>query len=135
MSSNTGANIDVSDDVKVQEDNINFFYDLMSAPCFRQSALYGIGGGAVIGSLNFTANRDALRSAETMVKTGCAISLATWVLCRRQFYTEREMTYESMEKYRRNAALRAAARAKTMRENPNSNKNGNIEGEGHSSTQ
>lgn len=37
------------------------------------------------------------------------------VACRRQYYLEREMTYGSLERYRKQAAQRAAMRAEQMR--------------------
>lgn len=40
-----------------EEDDVGFFYDLISAPCFRQSTLYGVGGGAAIGALNLIRSR------------------------------------------------------------------------------
>lgn len=113
-------------DEQVQSDNVGFLYDLISAPCFRQSAMYGIGGGATIGALRLAANRkDIVKAAETTVQTGCAVSIITWILCRRQYYAEREMTYESMDKYRRQVAVRAAARAKAMRDQNQSTDRGN----------
>lgn len=48
--------IEISD-AKKEDDHIGFFYDLISAPCFRQSMLYGIGGGAAIGGLKLTRDR------------------------------------------------------------------------------
>lgn len=36
------------------------------------------------------------------------------VACRRQYYVQREMTYDSLEKYREQAARQAAARARPM---------------------
>lgn len=39
-----------------KETGVSFLFDLMHAPCFRQSAMTGVGGGAVIGGLNFYRN-------------------------------------------------------------------------------
>lgn len=80
-------------------------------------------------------------SAETMVKTGCAISLLSWyafavhcrdapfnvlltkqvssssyrVVCRKQYYDEREVTYGAMEQLRKRQAAAAAKRAQQLR--------------------
>lgn len=40
-------------------DNFNILSDLVSAPCFRQSSLYSIGGGAAIGGLQLLRNRKS----------------------------------------------------------------------------
>lgn len=37
--------------------DMGFIYDLTSAPCFRQSTMYGIGGGTAIGALSLLRNR------------------------------------------------------------------------------
>lgn len=37
--------------------DMGFMYDLTSAPCFRTSTLYGIGGGGAIGALSLLRNR------------------------------------------------------------------------------
>lgn len=35
---------------------LSFLYDVTTAPCFRSSALTGLGGGAAIGALNLRRN-------------------------------------------------------------------------------
>ncbi|PXF49239.1 hypothetical protein BWQ96_01028 [Gracilariopsis chorda] len=94
---------------------MSFMYDLTSAPCFRRSTLYGIGGGAAIGAMHLLRTRSVMPSAETMVKTGCAISLLSWVVCRKQYYDEREVTYGAMEQLRKRQAAAAAKRAQQLR--------------------
>lgn len=37
--------------------NMGFMYNLTSAPCFRKSTLFGIGGGGAIGALSLLRNR------------------------------------------------------------------------------
>lgn len=90
---------------------LSFLYDLSTAPCFRTSALTGLGGGAAIAALNLHRHsthplpapspraplaprlltpsprlaptvEDPMRAAETMIKTGCAVSLLSWYVVR-----------------------------------------------------
>lgn len=100
---------------------LSFLYDLTSAPCFRSSALTGLGGGAAIGALNLQRHKDPMRAAETMVKAGCGVALLSWVICRKKYYDEREMTYGTLETARRRAAAAAAERAREMRERSRGN--------------
>ncbi|CAN8072484.1 unnamed protein product [Agarophyton chilense] len=103
---------DVGDE---EQGNYSFLFELWSAPCFRESTMYGIGGGVAIGSMQMLRSKAIMESAETMVKTGCAISLLSWMICRRRYYQEREATYETMEKLKRRQAQAAAARANKHR--------------------
>lgn len=38
-------------------DNFGFLYGLARAPCFRETAMYSLGGGAALGALQFSRNR------------------------------------------------------------------------------
>lgn len=77
--------------------DFGFLYGLIRAPCFRETALYSIGGGAALGALHFHRNRNATKSAETMVKAGCGFALIHWVACRKRYYDEREATYGALK--------------------------------------
>lgn len=56
MGSKNSENIELTES-KQENKDVSFLYDLANAPCFRQSTLYGIGGGAAIGVLSFLRNR------------------------------------------------------------------------------
>lgn len=51
-----GTGTDITEGLK-EGDEVGIWYDLVSAPCFRQSLLYGLGGGGAIGALNLLRNR------------------------------------------------------------------------------
>lgn len=57
MMSKDSGSLEVTE-AQQENENVSFLYDLASAPCFRQSTLYGIGGGAAIGALSFLRNRE-----------------------------------------------------------------------------
>lgn len=42
---------------------MSFMYDLTSAPCFRRSTLYGIGGGAAIGAMHLLRTSTRVNTA------------------------------------------------------------------------
>lgn len=73
-----GAGASTSEQGLGDPDNYGFLYGLARAPCFRESAMYAIGGGAIMGGLQLHRHRDASRAAEMMVKTGCAFALISW---------------------------------------------------------
>lgn len=77
--------------------DFGFLYGLIRAPCFRETALYSIGGGAALGALHFHRNRNPTKSAETMVKAGCGFAIIHWVACRKRYYDEREATYGALK--------------------------------------
>jgi hypothetical protein len=95
----------------VDPDNLGFLTSLVSAPCFRETALYSIGGSTALAALHLQRNRkymcdlrlrpvlfspiaagdffsrssliflgsgDVMRSAEVMVKSGCAFAIIHW---------------------------------------------------------
>lgn len=55
-----GNGTDITEGLK-EGDEMGIWYDLASAPCFRQSLLYGLGGGGAIGALNLLRNRMFLQ--------------------------------------------------------------------------
>ena len=59
-------------------EDLGFLYGLLRAPCFRETVMYSIGGGAALGALQLHRNRNMTKSAETMVKGGCAFALIHW---------------------------------------------------------
>lgn len=66
-----------SDDTRSE---MSFIYDLTSAPCFRQSTLYGIGGGAAIGAMQLIrtstqTQRERKRAHRTHALTQPALHL------------------------------------------------------------
>jgi hypothetical protein len=94
-------------EVAIDTSDLGFLNGLTTAPCFRETALYSIGGGAVLGALHLHRNRtyidfllslitpvcgtansansvtpclvgDVMRSAEIMVKSGCAFAALHW---------------------------------------------------------
>lgn len=55
MDPNDGGQNDTTE--LVNESDAGIWYDLTSAPCFRESLLYAVGGGGAIGALNMLRNR------------------------------------------------------------------------------
>lgn len=71
-------------DVLVEEvdtEDLGFLSGLARAPCFRETALYSIGGSGTLAALHFHRNRDVMRSAELMVKSGVAFATLHWCVC------------------------------------------------------
>lgn len=64
--SNTGMTDETAASSEAISDpnDYSFLYGLARAPCFRETALYSIGGGAVLGALHFQRNRMYLISTQ-----------------------------------------------------------------------
>lgn len=63
---------------EIDTSNLGFLSSLTRAPCFRDTALYSIGGSGTLAALHFHRNRDVMRSAELMVKSGVAFATLHW---------------------------------------------------------
>lgn len=66
---------------EIDTENLGFLSGLTRAPCFRETALYSIGGSGALAALHFHRNRDVMRSAELMVKSGVAFATLNWCVC------------------------------------------------------
>lgn len=59
-----------------------------------------------------------MRSADFMIKSGTAFAILHWVVCRKNYFDERETTYALIAMQKKQAIARRAAAAKVTREKP-----------------
>ncbi|XP_074631775.1 cytochrome c oxidase assembly protein COX20, mitochondrial-like [Acropora palmata] len=76
--------------------NIKKFIE--KTPCARESFLYGIVGGAVVGAGYFLKSMHVIKSCRYAVGSFALISFGGWELCRYMKYKEKEAIKESVDK-------------------------------------
>ncbi|CAG8551670.1 14814_t:CDS:2 [Funneliformis mosseae] len=94
------------------------FENIGKIPCARKSFLYGIGGGATIGSLRFLKKGNVLSASNWAVGSFCIISIGTWEYCRykRQIQNEKfKIVVEQIsELNRKKAQVKATEKAEEL---------------------
>lgn len=63
-----------------------------------------------------------MRSADLMIKTGSAFAILHWVVCRKNYFDQRETTYAMIAMHKKQAMARRSAAAKEVREKPQEDK-------------
>lgn len=62
-----------------------FGRDVSKIPCFRNSVLYGIGGGLSCGLVRFMLTSHTLKSVNFSVYSFSLITLGYWIQCRYEY--------------------------------------------------
>ncbi|XP_060528927.1 cytochrome c oxidase assembly protein COX20, mitochondrial [Cylas formicarius] len=77
----------VIDPKDIGEENglILFGRDLSKIPCFRDSFLYGIGGGLAFGLVHFICTSKSVKSLNYSVYSMCMITMGYWIQCRYEY--------------------------------------------------
>ncbi|KAK4523216.1 hypothetical protein GAYE_PCTG44G1109 [Galdieria yellowstonensis] len=75
----------------------DFLYKPQKVPCFRQSMLYGLGGGMVLGALRFYRTRNPWKTTDVAVFSTLLFSTVSWVICRYEFHSYREQLRKSFD--------------------------------------
>eukprot|EP00127_Corallochytrium_limacisporum_P006323 Clim_evm34s225 gene=Clim_evmTU34s225 len=65
-------------------------YDVERIPCARDSYLYGIGGGSMLGTWRFLQTRNVLQGCNWAIGSFIVISFASWEICRYRLSAEQE---------------------------------------------
>ncbi|XP_078350599.1 cytochrome c oxidase assembly protein COX20, mitochondrial-like isoform X1 [Oculina patagonica] len=86
---------DVSSDKKKYSWNVKKFIE--RTPCARESLLYGMTGGMIVGAGYFIKSMHILRSCRYAVGTFALISIASWETCRYLRYKEQEAIKETID--------------------------------------
>mmetsp|Transcript_14935 Transcript_14935/g.40041 ORF Transcript_14935/g.40041 Transcript_14935/m.40041 type:complete len:133 (-) Transcript_14935:634-1032(-) len=72
---------EVSRDVDPKD--LGFLFDIVRVPCFRDSLLFGIPAGLVLGALRFYRLSDATRATDLAIKGIAAFSMTSWYVALR----------------------------------------------------
>jgi len=70
---------------------------IQKTPCVRESLLYGIVGGSVVGVGYFLKSMHVLSSCRYAVGSFALISFGSWEICRYIKYKEKEAIKESVD--------------------------------------
>nr|CAH7747309.1 unnamed protein product [Callosobruchus chinensis] len=68
--------------------------DISKIPCFRNSLLYGIGGGIALGLARFMLTSQPVKSTNFAVYSFSLVTMAYWIQCR---YTYSKNKFEMMQ--------------------------------------
>ncbi|XP_030755489.1 cytochrome c oxidase assembly protein COX20, mitochondrial [Sitophilus oryzae] len=83
---------------------IIFGRDVSKIPCFRNSFLYGIGGGVLLGLTHFLFTSKAVKSVNYSVYSFSIITLGYWIQCRYE-YTKTKFEMLRLQEALANRAL------------------------------
>lgn len=86
------------------DDPFGFLVELHRVPCFRESVLYGGGGGALLGALHWQRTRNGERATDVAVKASLLFASAYWLMCRRNYRAQRAAVRTSIDAVGRVAA-------------------------------
>ncbi|GJQ13523.1 hypothetical protein GpartN1_g5314.t1 [Galdieria partita] len=78
-------------------ENTDFLYKPQKIPCFRQTMLYGLTGGLVLGALRFYRTRNPWKTTDVAVFGTLLFSSVSWVLCRYEYRSYREQLRKSFD--------------------------------------
>ncbi|KAJ8955148.1 hypothetical protein NQ318_009041 [Aromia moschata] len=82
-----------------------FGRDISKIPCFRNSLLYGIGGGLCFGLARFMITSQTLRSVNFAVYSFSFITMAYWIQCRFNYSKSKFEMLKMQEMLRQRALL------------------------------
>ncbi|XP_019870122.1 cytochrome c oxidase assembly protein COX20, mitochondrial [Aethina tumida] len=89
---------------------IIFGRDISKIPCFRNSLLYGMGGGITLGLGHFMFNSRPLSACNFAVYSFSFITLAYWIQCRYQYSVNKFEMLKMQELIRQNALYEGTER-------------------------
>eukprot|EP00182_Erythrolobus_australicus_P002336 CAMPEP_0185829118 /NCGR_PEP_ID=MMETSP1353-20130828/55_1 /TAXON_ID=1077150 /ORGANISM="Erythrolobus australicus, Strain CCMP3124" /LENGTH=140 /DNA_ID=CAMNT_0028526869 /DNA_START=34 /DNA_END=456 /DNA_ORIENTATION=- len=90
---------EVSRDVDPKD--LGFLFDIVRVPCFRDSLLFGIPAGLVLGALRFYRLSDATRATDLAIKGIAAFSMTSWIVCRYEYRERRRKIRTAFEEQQR----------------------------------
>ncbi|CAH1979815.1 unnamed protein product [Acanthoscelides obtectus] len=82
-----------------------FGRDISKIPCFRNSLLYGIGGGIAFGLARFMITSQPLRSTNFAVYSFSLVTIAYWIQCRYTYSKKRFEMLKMQELMKANSLL------------------------------
>ncbi|CAH0554942.1 unnamed protein product [Brassicogethes aeneus] len=104
--------------IEMKEDKgfILFGRDISKIPCFRNSLLYGMGGGISLGLGHFMFNSRPLKACNFAVYSFSLITLAYWIQCRYNYSVQKFEMLKVQELLRQNALYEGTPKDKPVPE-------------------
>uniref|UniRef100_A0A7S0YK55 Cytochrome c oxidase assembly protein COX20, mitochondrial n=1 Tax=Hemiselmis tepida TaxID=464990 RepID=A0A7S0YK55_9CRYP len=98
-------------------DDAAAWWNLRSAPCFRETMMWSIGGSSLMGSLQIIRRRPAMQIGNVFVGTFTFLSLACWGVCRYETSMRHKAVSEAIvEQNSRQAQIERANREQAAKE-------------------
>ncbi|KAG5888298.1 hypothetical protein JTB14_006683 [Gonioctena quinquepunctata] len=91
-----------------------FGRDISKIPCFRNSLLYGIGGGLSFGLARFMFTSQSLKSVNFAVYSFSLITMAYWIQCRYNFSKKKFEMLRMQELLQNHAILEGSSDAEAL---------------------
>ncbi|GJD11175.1 hypothetical protein Gasu2_53180 [Galdieria sulphuraria] len=87
----------MANDNSSNSENTDFLYKPQKIPCLRQTLLYGLTGGLVLGALRFYRTRNPWKTTDVAVFGTVLFSSISWVICRYEYRSYREQLRKSFD--------------------------------------